>query len=134
MSHPKQYQLLYPPLLQPPTYHASFLQPLLPQSLPVFLLTASFLHWSFRSNSSIIFPLLCSLSSFAIYNPNSFWLSVCLTVTSSIYSCCYFLQLFPVTFNLSSCLYSFQIVSFSFFFFFYFLLHSFLLSLLLYFK
>lgn len=78
--------------------------------------------WSFRSNSSMIFPLLCSLSSFAIYNPNSFWLSACLTVISSIYSCCYFLQLFPVTFHFSSCLYWSQIVYFSFFLFFYFLI------------
>jgi hypothetical protein len=41
---------------------------------------------SLRGNSSMIFPLLCPLSSFAIYNPNSLWLSACLTVTSNIYS------------------------------------------------
>lgn len=52
-----------------------------------FTLAPSLLSLSFKGNSSVIFPLLCPLSSFTTYNPASFWLSACLTITPAVYSC-----------------------------------------------
>lgn len=79
MSHPGAQQLPPPPQDVPTAAAATFTL-----CLPVH--PAPRLPLSLRGNSSMIFTLLCPLSSFAIYNPNSFWLSACLTVTSNIYS------------------------------------------------
>lgn len=115
MSQLKEYQLLhYQPPHLPLSSHRLFLQLLLPQLLSLLVHCASSLSVSFRGNSSMIFHLLCPLSSLIIYNLNSFWLSACLTVTSSIYSYRPVLQVFPVAFHLWSCQYSSQVVSFPF--------------------
>lgn len=73
----------------------------LPQTL---LLTLFISGLSFRGNSSMIFPWLWPLSSFTVYNINNFCLSVCLTMTSSIYSCPPCLQVFhhPSSLQLST--------------------------------
>lgn len=63
-----------------PTAVAATFTPCLPVA------PAPHLPMSLRGDSSMIFPLLRPLSSFAIYNPNSSWLSACLAVTSNIYS------------------------------------------------
>lgn len=85
MSHAKKYQLLHPspsrlPLTRPSCSYCGHSDSMCPCSLISILVI--------QGNSSVIFPLLCPLSSFTTYSPASFWLSACLTVTSTVYSCC----------------------------------------------